>query len=113
LKSLPAVNYFGTDPCALLENTIPSEFGGGAGDYQIVQEEDDVGQTRLTLLVNPDVGEVDEEKLLCGLYQALAGGSRNNRFMTRIWQNAGTLRLRRQAPHASARGKVLPLQIKR
>jgi hypothetical protein len=107
------VNYFSTDVFALIENTIPSEFGGGPGDYQLVEEEDNVGQTRLTLLVHPGVGEVDEEKLLSRLHQALAQGSRNNRFMTGIWRNAGTFRIRRQPPYASARGKILPLQIRR
>jgi hypothetical protein len=59
------------------------------------------------------VGEVDEEKLLSRLHQGLAQGSRNNRFMTGIWRNAGTFRIRREPPHASARGKILPLQIRR
>jgi hypothetical protein len=107
------MNYFSTDLFALLENIIPSEFGGGPGDYQLVEEEDNAGQTRLTLLVHPDVGNLDEEKLLSRLYQGLAQGSRNNRFMSKIWLNAGTFRVRREAPHASARGKILPLQIRR
>lgn len=38
----------------LLETQIPSEFRGGPGDYQLVEEEDERGQTRLTLLVHPD-----------------------------------------------------------
>jgi hypothetical protein len=32
--------------------------------------------------------------------------------MTSIWQGAGTLSVRRQAPYASDRGKILPLHIK-
>ncbi|MGH8546608.1 MAG: hypothetical protein ACREX3_23935, partial [Gammaproteobacteria bacterium] len=105
------MNYFSTDLFELLENTIPSEFGGGPGDYQLVEEEDNHGQTRLTLLVHPDIGELNEEKLLTRLQQGLAQGSRNNRFMSGIWQGAGTFRVRREVPHASARGKILPLHI--
>jgi hypothetical protein len=107
------MNYFSTDLFELLDQLIPSEFGGGPGDYQLVEEEDDRGQTRLTLLIHPDVGELNEESLLSRLQQGLAQGSRNNRFMTKIWQDAGTFRIRREAPRASARGKILPLRINR
>ena len=107
------MNYFSTDLFELLESTIPSEFGGGPGDYQLVEEEDENGQTRLTLLVHPDVGDLKEDELLCRLQQCLAQGSRNNRFMSKVWRDAGTFRIRRKAPHASARGKVLPLHISR
>jgi hypothetical protein len=107
------MNYFGADLFELLENTLPAEFGGGPGDYQLVEEEDGNGQTRLTLVVHPNVKDLNEEKLLSRLQQALANGSRNNRFMSGIWKDAGTFRLRREAPHASARGKILPLHINR
>jgi hypothetical protein len=107
------MNYFSTDLFELLENAIPAEFGGGPGDYQLVEEEDGNGQTRLTLLVDPDVGAVDEANLLSRLQQGLAKGSRNNRFMTAVWQDAGTFKIRRERPHASARGKILPLHINR
>lgn len=105
------MNYSGSDLFELLEDTIPAEFGGGSGDYQLVEEEDDRGQTRLTLVVHPDVGELDYEKLLSRLQKGLAQGSRNHRFMSRIWQDAGAFRIRRAIPHASARGKILPLHI--
>jgi len=106
------MNYFGTDMFELLEKAIPSEFGGGPGDYQLVEEEDPSGQTRLTLLVHPEVGELDEQRLLTALQDGLAQGSRDNRFMAKVWQVAGTLRVRREAPHASQRGKILPLHIR-
>jgi hypothetical protein len=107
------MNYFGTDLFELLEDTLPSEFGGGPGDYQLVEEEDSGGQTRLTLVVHPNVKNLNEEKLLCRLQEGLAQGSRNNRFMAGVWKDAGTFRLRREAPYASPRGKILPLRINR
>jgi hypothetical protein len=107
------MNYFATDLFELLENTIPSEFGGGAGDYQLVEEEDSENQTRLTLIVHPAVGELDEQRILERLRAELAGRSRDHRFMTDVWTNAGTFRVRRAVPHASARGKILPLHISR
>jgi hypothetical protein len=106
------MNYSVSDLFELLENTIPSEFGGGPGDYQLVEEEDDRGQTRLTLVVHPGVGGLDETKLLARLQEGLGQGSRNHRFVSKIWKDAGTFRIRRQMPYASARGKILPLHIK-
>jgi len=106
------MNYFYDDLFEVLERTIPSEFGGRPGDYQLVEEEDDKGQTRLTLLVDPAVGDLNEENLLSRLQQALGQGSPSNRFMSKVWQDAGTFRIKRQAPYASARGKILPLHIR-
>jgi len=104
-------NYFTADLFGLLESTIPSEFGGVPGDYQLVEEEDDNGQTRLTLLVHPNVGEVNEERLLTVLQEGLANATTDRRA-ARIWQAVGTLRVRRQVPYSSQRGKTLPLHIR-
>jgi hypothetical protein len=106
------MNYSAADLFDLLENTIPSEFGGGPGDYQLVEEEDERGQTRLTLVVHPEVGELDNEKLLSRLQVGLAQGTRNHRFISKIWQDAGAFRIKRELPHPSARGKILPVHIK-
>ena len=105
------MNYFGTDLFEMLENIIPSEFGGGPGDYQLVEEEDDHGQTRLTLVVHPDVGAVNEANLLARLQQLLSQGPRDHRFMSTVWKDAGTFRIKREAPYATDRGKILPLRI--
>jgi len=95
----------------LLERTFPTEFGGGPGDYQLVEEEDGRGQTRLSLIVHPQVGQVDEERILMRLKTALGDGSRNGRFMSWVWQDAGTFRIKREIPRVTPRGKILPLQI--
>jgi hypothetical protein len=107
------MNYFYGDLFEFFEKILPSEFGGGPGDYQLVEEEGSNGQTRLTLLVHPEVGEVNEERLLSRLQEHMEEGSRGNRFMSRVWQDAGTFRIRREVPHASPRGKILPLHIPR
>ena len=107
------MNYFYGDLFELFEKVLPAEFGGGPGDYQLVEEEDDKGQTRLSLFVHPAVAALDEDKLLSRLRVALGKGSRGNRFMTELWQDAGTFRVVRKPPYASARGKILPLHISR
>jgi len=106
------MNYSGSELFELMEETMPTEFGGGPGDYQLVEEEDEKGQTRLTLVVHPEIGRIDNEKILSRLREGLAQGSRDHRFMSKIWEDAKTYRLRREVPYSSARGKTLPLRIK-
>ncbi|HEX9443014.1 MAG TPA: hypothetical protein VGA73_02795, partial [Candidatus Binatia bacterium] len=97
----------------IFEKRLPAEFGGGPGDYQLVEEEDDGGRTRLTLRVDPKVADLDEAAILARLKECLASGSWGREFQVRVWHEAGTFRIRREAPHASARGKILPLHISR
>jgi hypothetical protein len=106
------MNYYYGDLFELLERVLPSAFGGGPGDYQLVEEEDDRGQTRLTLLVHPAVPPFDEERLLLRLRNGLEEVANETRFMARVWHDAGTLRVRRELPYASPRGKILPLHIR-
>jgi hypothetical protein len=107
------MNYFYGDLFEFVEQTLPSEFGGGPGDYQLVEEEDDSGQTRLTVVIHPEVGDVNEARVLVRLRDAFSNGSRGNRFMAGIWESAGTFRIKREVPYSSPRGKILPLHIPR
>jgi hypothetical protein len=107
------MNYFYGDLSELFEKLLPAEFGGGPGDYQLVEEEDGRRQTRLTVRVHPGVENLDEERLLSRLRAALSQGSRGNRFMAQLWHDARTFRVVRKAPHAGIRGKILPLHIVR
>jgi hypothetical protein len=58
-------------------------------------------------LVDPAVGAVDEHKLFLRLTEALY----SEPWTALLWTDAGTLGVRREVPHASARGKILPLHI--
>jgi hypothetical protein len=61
--------------------------------------------------VHPQVEAVDETRILSRLRAELSKRSRNDRFMTDVWAKAGTFKLKRAFPHASPRGKVLPLHM--
>jgi len=102
------MNYNYTDLFQLTENTFPAEFGGGPGDYQLVEEEDSNGQTRISIVVHPEIGALDEDRLLSRLREALGEKPWHSRF----WNEAGTLRVKRAEPYASPRGKILPLHIR-
>jgi hypothetical protein len=108
-----AMNYFYGDLFNFMEQILPDEFGGGPGSYQLVEEEDGNGQTRLSLLVHPNIENVNEETLLSRLVERFGQGSGDNRLTSKIWQDAGTFRIKRQVPHASGRGKILPLHVPR
>src|SRR3989304_9118999 len=102
------MNYYSLDLFGLLEKTLPGEFGGGPGDYQLVEEEDHRGQTHLPLRVAPTVGPGDERRLLSRAHEELARGSRGNRMMEDVWRRAGALRGRRRRANRTPRGKGLP-----
>jgi len=105
--------YSFEDLFELLETHLPDEFGGGTGDYQILEEESGDGKTYVTLLVDPAVGAIDEQRLLERFAAAIASKSPQHRFAAELWQTSGTFRVRRQVPMASARGKILPLRMAR
>jgi phenylacetate-coenzyme A ligase PaaK-like adenylate-forming protein len=107
------MNYFYGDLFDIFEKRLPAEFGGGPGDYQLAEEEDGDGRTRLTLRVDPKIADLDEAKVIARLKEHLADGSWQNQFQVRVWDDAGTFRIRRETPHADPRGKILPLQFSR
>jgi len=101
------LNYDFSSLFNFVEETLPSEFGGGIGDYQILEEEDEEGKSHLTLLVHPQVGALDEGSLRSRFVEELA---KANESAARLWDSKGTVRIRRDVPLGSARGKVLPMQ---
>jgi hypothetical protein len=107
------VTLVGSEMVRILEEVLPARFGGSPLDYQLAEEEDENGFTRLTLLVSPRL-ELDDpgaprDVVLASLARAGVAADMARAF----WQQAGTLRVRRAEPHTSARGKQLPLYSER
>jgi hypothetical protein len=101
------MSYTFTDLFELLEKTLPKEFGGTSGDYQLVEDEDSNGQTRISIVVHPCLGVISEEKLIVRIRDTLG----ENRGFCRFWRDADTFSVKRAVPYASPRGKILPLHI--
>jgi hypothetical protein len=98
------VTLVGTEMVRLLEEVLPAQFGGSPLDFQLVEEEDEKGFTRLTLVVNPRITASDDA--LCGaVFSALSREGGAAEMARNLWQQAGTLRVRRSRPHVSERGK--------
>lgn len=106
------MNYSFGDLYQLVEDFLPRQLGGGPGDYQLVEEGAADGEVFLTLRIDPDVGVVEEDKALRSLLEGLSIGSRSQRLMARVWSETGALRIRRERPVASARGKVAPFVLR-
>jgi hypothetical protein len=105
------MNYHYGDLYEFIEKRLPAEFGGAPGDYQLVEEEDEAGQTRLILVVHPAVEALNEQKLIAYVRDEMSSRSRGDRFVADLWAGAGAFKLKRSVPHASPRGKITPLHM--
>ena len=100
------ITLFASDILHIIEDILPRQFGGTAQDYQLVEEEDRSGATQLHLLVSPTVQLADENAPALTLLAALARGTPNASLQSAMLRGAGAVRVRRQQPRASARGKL-------
>jgi hypothetical protein len=92
----------------VVEQELPARFGGGALDYQLVEEEQD-GLSRLVLLVDPRLGPLDPADVKQALLAGLGGEGLMGSYMARVWKQLETVEVQRSAPLATASGKVYPL----
>jgi len=107
------VTLIGGDMLRILEDVLPARFGGTPLDYQLVEEEDDRGFTRLSIRVSPSVALADEQDLIDAVLGALARTSVAADMARAHWEAAGAFRVVRAAPLVSERGKQGALQVVR
>lgn len=98
--------FSGSKLISLVEEIFPQRFGGDGTDYQLLEEEDHEGFTRLSILVHPRLGPIDETKVLACASEQLWTGTK---IGARIWADAGTVNVRRAEPMLTKAGKLLPL----
>lgn len=96
----------------LLEQTLPSQFGGGPADFQLIEDEDDHGEPTLALRVHPRVGELNEPAVCDAFYDALGSGSPVARVMQRALADSVELRIERGTPHLTRSGKFTHLHVR-
>ena len=100
----------GSTMLRVLEEVLPATYGGSALDYQLVEEEDESGFTRLTIVVSPSVGPLDDERLIETVLDEISRDSPGADLARAVWRDAGTLRVRRDDPAWSTLGKLLSLR---
>jgi hypothetical protein len=103
------MTFLDTDVVRVLEQTLPSTFGGAPTDYQLVEREDGDGRPRLSLLVHPRVGPLDADAVGRAFLDAVGAGSAAEHLMGLAWSEAGFLRIERREPIAARSGKILHL----
>jgi hypothetical protein len=92
----------------LVGSVLPARFGGAASNFQFV-EDGMPGEARLSLRIDPQVGDVDVE----AVRETVQGELRRNAaglLADEIWSSAGAFRVERAAPRITASGKVLALE---
>jgi hypothetical protein len=100
----------GSTMLRIMEEVLPARFGGSSLDYQLVEEEDENGFTRLTFVVSPNVGEIDERALIETVLDEVSRDSPGADLARAVWRDAGTLRVKREDPTWSTLGKLLSLR---
>jgi phenylacetate-coenzyme A ligase PaaK-like adenylate-forming protein len=107
------VTLVGSEMVRILEEVLPGRFGGSALDYQLQEEEDNRGFTRLLLIVSPKIENAKEQELIETVLDALRQGSAMADSARAIWEQARTLQVKRVEPLLTARGKLMPLHLAR
>ncbi len=105
------VTLIGSDVVRILEEVLPARFGGTSQDYQLQEVEDAGGFTRLNLLISPRVTLAEEAAVIDAMMEALGHTSPAADLAQATWRQAGTLRIVRQEPAWTTRGKLMPLDL--
>jgi hypothetical protein len=93
------------DLVQILDEVLPTRHGGTPTDYQLIEE---VGpEPRLRLLVHPRLGPLDAAAVARTFLDAVGRGSGIERITGLVWKDAGIVEVERQAPRATAAGKIV------
>ena len=94
-----------SDLIRVLEEVLPTKFGGGPADFQLVEDEVE-GRPFLTLRVDPKIGSVDTnevaEEFLTGI-----------RTLREVSRTPGFFSVARKVPLPGPSGKILHLHVER
>ena len=105
------VTFFDTDVIRVLDEILPSRFGGAPTDYQLVEDETVDGRPRLRLLVRPEVGPLDPQAVADAFLDGIGNGAQGGRLMALRWRTEVILRVERRAPLTTPSGKILHLHL--
>jgi hypothetical protein len=107
------ITLVGSEMEHVLESVLPQRFGGSPLDYQLAEEEDDRGFTRIWINVSPRVELYDEAALVDAVLRGLEQASISADLAVRLWNQAGAIRVRRVEPTLGGSAKLHPLHFSR
>ncbi len=105
--TLAGMTFLDADVERILERDLPARFGGGAGDYQLVEREEASGRPRLELRVSPRLGEIDPRAVETTFYEALIAPSPTARLAGTLWREGAVVEVCRAEPVTGTSGKIL------
>jgi hypothetical protein len=100
----------GTDFVRILEEVLPHQYGGAATDYQLLEEEDNQGQTHLSLIISPSIGTIDEDAVIATVFTELRRSVPGGKLAAGLWSQGKHLQIKRMPP-ISRMGKVMTLHL--
>jgi hypothetical protein len=102
--------FLGADLLDLVEGVLPTRFGWGASDFQLVETER-AGLSRVLVVVSPQVGPLDEEAVVETVLGFLSSEGGSNAVMANTWILGETVEVVRREPYVTAASKILPLHV--
>lgn len=109
--STEGMTFTQTDLIGLLEEVLPTQFGGRNTDYQLVEGETGTGKARLVLRIHPRVGPVDESAVALIFMEKLSEGGGFRPLGAAVWQRLESLTVEREEPAITKAGKILPFHL--
>lgn len=107
------MRLLGIDVLALVEEFLPATFGGSALHYQIAEEEDEKGRTRVVVIVDPRIDLPGEEAAIRDILQFIGSRGAPALLAAATWSQASSLSIRRETPRWSGHGKLPALRTRR
>jgi hypothetical protein len=95
-----------------LEKTLPDKFGGGPTDYQLIEEEDEKGETSLSLVISPEIGDINEGEVITTILNNLRKNATGGKLAAGMWSQSQTIKIKRIYP-ISKGGKVMTLHLQK
>ncbi len=107
------VTLVGSDVVHILEDVLPTRYGGSPLDYQMVESEGEDGFTRLELRVSRKIEIADENEVVGVVLEALQRRNPGADQAQSVWREAGALRIKRAEPIWTSRGKFKSLHVEK
>lgn len=105
------VTLIGDEMIHILESVLPARFGGSPFDYQLLEQEDEQGFTRLYLVVHPRIQIENEAQVIGCVHDALRKSSPTGDATRIVWSSVNTLQVKRMEPIWNKNGKFMPLHL--
>jgi len=105
------MTFLGTHVISLLEEVLPERYGGSPLDYQLLEDEEENGLPKVSLVISPEIPDINEQAVVDTVLEQLSSQGPSGIMMTDVWRNLQTLRIIRHKPYSTRALKLLPLHI--